>query len=76
MRNKISLTVNGNTNIKLRPRNMSLHLLLSIMRSKSVTKMMNVKNAWGMQVQDEVRVPLTPAQAYDLNDEWMRRRYV
>ena len=74
MRNKISLTVNGN--IKLRPRNMSLHLLRSIMRSQSVTKMMNVKNAWGMQVQDEVRVPLTPAQACVLSDEWMLRRYV
>jgi hypothetical protein len=76
MRNKISLTINGNTNIKLRPSNMSLHLLRSIMRSQSVIKMMNVKNAWGMQVQDEVRVPLTPAQACALSDEWMRRRYV
>ena len=75
MRNKISLTVNGNTNIKLRPSNMSMHLLRKLIKDKAVCKIMNTMNSAAGQVREEVRVPLTPKQQDSLLDAWFRRSY-
>ena len=75
MRNKISLTVNGNTNIKLRPSNMSMHLLRKLIKDKTVCKIMNTMNSSAGQVREEVRVPLTPKQQDSLLDAWFRRSY-
>jgi len=80
MANRIAMTVNGNTNIKLRPRNMSMHLILQLVHEKHVPKMMRVETMqyYGemkflMQKQEEVRVKLTPAQYDGVLCEWLRR---
>ena len=82
MRNKISLTINGNTNIKLRLSNMSMHLLRKLIKDKTVCKIMNVEKTFGtgaikykVVIQEEQRVPLTPKQQDSLLDEWFRRSY-
>ena len=75
MRNKISLTVNGNTNIKLRPSNMSMHLLRKLIKDKTVCKIVNTMNSSGGQVREEQRVPLTPRQQDSLLDAWFSRTY-
>lgn len=83
MANRIALTVNGNTNIKIRPRNMSRHLLVRLINEKHVNKMMRIETAqyYGemkflMQKREEVRVKLTPAQYAGVVDEYLRRVHV
>ena len=71
MANRIALTINGNTNIKLRPSNMSMHLLRKLIKDKTVCKIVNTMNSSG----EEQRVPLTPRQQDSLLDAWFRRSY-
>ena len=82
MANRIALTVNGNTNIKLRPRNMSRHLLVHLVNEKHVNKMMRVQDVqyYGemdflAQEQEEVRVKLTQTQYAEVVDEYLRRMH-
>lgn len=80
---KIAFTVNGSTNMKLKPRNMSTHLICNLMdNSEHVSKMMNVKDEVASYMegrtvykQEEIGVPLTNRQYSALMAEYRRRTY-
>ena len=86
MANAISFYVGGKGNRKIKPRNMSMHLIRHLLREHrldgGVPKLMNVESEFYIDgltytrvVREEIRVPLTHIQHDSLLDEIFRRRH-